>query len=150
MRTLSKILATLWIIGKSPIAPGTVASLLGVGLYLVVYKSIFAYLSVTIFLLVVGFISSIHAERFFSERDPHAIVIYEFSSMLIVYLFLPFSIGIIILGFFLFRLFDIVKPPPIRKLESLPGGYGIMLDDIASAILTNLILRIVILSGISI
>ena len=62
--------------------------------------------------------------------------------MLLVYLFVPFSAKFLITGFILFRIFDIFKIPPIKKLQAYPAGYGIMLDDIAAAILTNIVLQV--------
>ena len=139
---ISKLFATVFYVGFVPVAPGTVASLLGVFLYLLVRNYPTLYFSLTAILLAVGFWSSTAAEKNFSKKDPRQIVIDEFSSVLLVYLFIPFSLKFLIIGFLLFRFFDIVKIPPIKKLEALPGGLGIMLDDIAAAILANFILQV--------
>ena len=142
MQKISKFFATVFYVGFAPVAPGTIASLLGVFLYLIVRNYPALYFSLTAILLALGFWSSSVAEKNFSKKDPQEIVIDEFSSMLLVYLFIPFSLKFLIIGFLLFRFFDIVKIPPIKKLESLPGGSGIMLDDIAAAILANLVLQV--------
>ena len=142
MQKISKLFATVFYVGFVPVAPGTVASLLGVLLYLVVRNHPALYFSLTVILLAVGFWSSTVAEKNFSKKDPRQIIIDEFSSVLLVYLFIPFSLKFLIIGFLLFRFFDIVKIPPIKKLEALPGGLGIMLDDIAAAILANFILQV--------
>ena len=142
MRKISKLIATVFYIGYFPIASGTVASLAGLAVYVLVRDNTSLYFSLTILFLVLGFWSASSARQYFRDRDPHEIVIDEFSSMMLVYLFIPFSAKFLIAGFLLFRLFDILKLPPIKRLESLPGGYGIMLDDIAAAILTNLILQV--------
>jgi len=55
---------------------------------------------------------------------------------------IPYSITNIFLGFLLFRFFDILKPPPIRRFESLPGGLGIVTDDVIAGIYANIILQI--------
>lgn len=143
MQKIGKFLATLSFVGFIPFAPGTAASLLGVGVYLLVKGNTPLYLSLTAAFLTLGFWSSSVAEKAFKTKDPRQIVIDEFSSMLLVYLFIPFSLKFLIIGLALFRFFDIFKIPPIKKLQRLPGGYGIMLDDIAAALLTNIILVII-------
>lgn len=141
MQKISKLIATVFFIGYSPLASGTVASLAALFLYILIHGNIIAYFSLTAFLLIAGFWSSSKAGRFFTDRDPSEIVIDEFSSLFLVYLFIPFNPKLLITGFLLFRFFDIFKIPPIKKLESLPGGFGIMCDDIASALLANIILH---------
>ena len=142
MQKLSKLVATLFFIGYVPIASGTVASAVALAFFLLVRENTYLYLSLTAILLIAGFWSSSVAVKGFKERDPHPIVIDEFSSMFLAFLFVPFSIKLVITGFFIYRFFDITKLPPLKKLESLPGGWGIMLDDIASAILTNIVLQV--------
>jgi len=143
VRKIAKLIATVCYVGYIPLAPGTVASALGVGLYFLVRADNLAHLLLTFLFLILGFWSSQAAlKEFPGKNDPREIVIDEFSSMLIVYLFIPFSLKFVILGFLIFRALDIFKIPPIKKLESFPGGYGIMLDDIAAAIFANLILQL--------
>lgn len=144
VQKINKSIATLFFIGYTPLAPGTLASLIAIAVYFLVKDNAILYLFLTLFSLVMGFVSSSAAERDFSEKDPPQIVIDEFSSMLLVYLFIPFSFRLLVIGFLLFRFFDILKIPPIKKLQSLPSGYGIMLDDIAAAILTNIILQVLV------
>jgi len=62
---------------------------------------------------------------------------------LITMLWLPKTVLFIVLGFFLFRFFDIVKPPPIRLLERVKGGYGVVLDDVLAGVYVNIVLQIV-------
>jgi len=143
MQKISKSIATLFFVGSSPVAPGTMASLLAVGVYLLIKGNTFIYFSLTIFLLVLGFWSASRAERSFSKKDPSQIVIDEFSSMLLVYFFIPFNVKFLIIGFILFRFFDICKISPLKRLQTLPAGFGIMLDDIAAAILANLLLQVI-------
>ena len=144
MRRVGKLFATLFYIGYCPIASGTVGSLAAVICYLLLKDNFPLLACVTVSTLAIGFWSSSIAEREFSRKDPPEIVIDEFASMLLAYLFLPYSAGVTIAGFFIFRFFDIAKIPPLRKLEALPGGYGIMLDDIGAAILTNIALRVIV------
>ena len=91
---------------------------------------------------MLGFWVSKKAEEEFNAKDPRQVVIDEFSSQLLVFFFIPFSTLNVLVGFFLFRFLDVFKLPPIKKLERLPKGWGIMLDDIAVAIFANLILQI--------
>jgi phosphatidylglycerophosphatase A len=81
------------------------------------------------------------AERHFRRTDPGHAVIDEVVGMLVTLAFVPVGPGGAIAGFFLFRLFDIVKPWPVRDLERLPGGVGIMADDVLAGIYGNLALR---------
>lgn len=141
MRKIYKYIATLFIIGYIPYAQGTIASALAAVFYILFKDSYFYYLSIAV-ILVVGFWSSERSADEFKVKDPPEIVIDEFSSMLLVNLFMPYSITRLITGFVLFRVFDILKTPPLRKLESLPKGSGIMMDDIGAAIYANLILQI--------
>jgi len=142
MQKISKLIATLLFIGYIPFLPGTAGSILAIPLYLLVKGNISVYIGVTLFLLILGFWSSNRACKEFSRIDPPQIVIDEFASLLLVYLFVPFSVKALVIGFLLFRVLDIIKLPFIKKLETLPGGYGIMLDDIAVALLANMILQV--------
>jgi phosphatidylglycerophosphatase A len=90
-----------------------------------------------------GFIASGRVEKIMGEKDPGEIIIDEFSGMLISLYRIPPSMGYVVTGFLLFRFFDIVKPKPIRNLEKLKGGIGIMSDDIIAGVYTNIILQFV-------
>ena len=137
-----KNLGTLFGIGYLPIMPGTYASLAGLLLYLLIRRNLFIYLTVTTIVIVVGFIVSNKAQNIFKTKDPSKFVIDELCGILIVYFFIPFKISNIILGFIIFRLLDILKVYPIYKLERLRKGWGIMLDDIAAGVFTNIVLQI--------
>lgn len=78
------------------------------------------------------------------SNDPSEIVIDEFVGTLITFLFIPINIKTIILGFLLFRFFDILKPYPIKKIEEIGGSAGIILDDVVAGIYANLMLRFLI------
>ena len=141
MRKISKLIATVFFIGYIPFGQGTAASLAALPIYILVRDNLILYFLLVVFSLAVGFWSSSVAEDSFQKKDPPQIVIDEFSSLFLVYLFIPFSLKFLVTGFLLYRVFDIFKIPPIKKIQRLPAGYGIMLDDMASAILTNLILQ---------
>lgn len=78
------------------------------------------------------------------HEDPGVVVIDEAIGYLVTVAALPHGFWTAVAGFFLFRLLDIVKPPPCRWLEKLPGGWGIVLDDVAAGVYGQLILRLVI------
>ena len=75
------------------------------------------------------------------DPDPQCIVIDEVCGMFVSFLFIPMGWESVIAGFLLFRFFDVFKPPPIRLLERVPHGFGIVLDDVAAGIYANLVLQ---------
>ena len=89
------------------------------------------------------------AAAFIGKKDPSEVILDEFAAMPLVFLFNPHVYGgatslvFILLGFLFFRLFDITKPFGIKALEKLPGGFGIVLDDVMAAIYANLALQAV-------
>lgn len=147
-KKIESLVATVFYAGYFPVASGTIGSLLGMLLYYFVRDNAILCLVLGIVMFALGLLSSDSYEKRVKKNDPHEVVIDEFASVFIVYLFIPFSWDIFIVGFFIYRLFDITKPPPIKSLEKLPGGLGIMLDDIFAAVYTNLILRLLIYSNI--
>lgn len=132
--------------GYLPKAPGTFGSVVGIILYLGLrYLSPVLYaVTVTTLILVACWISTL-AETIFQAKDPQKIVIDEVVGMLVTLTLVPFSWQSVIAGFVLFRLFDIWKPFPVRWLQDhLPGGWGIVMDDVMAGIYANLLLRIVV------
>ena len=143
MRTFLKNIATLWFIGYLPVAPGTFGSLFAFALFVLLQPSLSAHFILLAILTVVGVISSHIAEILLHERDSGHIVIDEVCGYFVSVLFLPFSMSYAVAAFFLFRFFDILKPFPIRQIESaMKGGIGIVTDDILAGIYTNLILQV--------
>jgi len=129
-------------VGYLPFAPGTFGTLAGLVVMVILRPALPLHIALSVFSIIIGVISSTHAERLFNKKDPSYVVIDEFAGYIVSLLFLPLSWGYIIAAFFLFRIFDIIKPPPLRKLEySLKGGFGIMADDIGAAVYTNLLLQ---------
>jgi len=130
-------------LGLMPIAPGTFGTLAGVGIYLLVSPYPVIYWVITAFVIVSGIWGSGKAEsNIFHSKDSPEIVIDEVAGFLVSMAFFQRSDGYIyvIVGFLFFRLFDIWKPWPIKKLQSLPGGWGIMLDDLLAGLYTNIVL----------
>ena len=82
-----------------------------------------------------------HAEN---HSDPSQVVIDEIIGQMVCFLWVPVSIVSLIAGFLMFRFFDIVKPFPVRTLERLPGGLGIVFDDVAAGLYTGVSLSILV------
>jgi phosphatidylglycerophosphatase A len=98
-------------------------------------------------LLIVGAWSGSVAERHFKATDPGPVVVDEVLGMLVTLLAVPVGWGAVLIGFFVFRLFDVIKPYPANRLERLPGGLGMMADDLMAAVYANLVLRAVLSAG---
>ena len=143
MDRLGVLCATCAYLGYVPIAPGTFGSALGLMLFWAVRSSGSAGIEATVMavLFAVGVWSGTVAERHFRGVDPGPVVIDEVFGMLVTLAFLPVSMTGAIVGFFVFRLLDIVKPWPARRFEALHGGLGIMADDGMAAIYGNLLMR---------
>ena len=137
--------ATGAFVGKVPFAPGTFASLPGlIVCYFLSLTSVSAAALVAIALILVAVWVSEHAEKLMGEKDPGSVVIDEVAGMVITMMGIPFGVVTAISGFVLFRLLDIVKPPPVRFFQDdLPGGAGIVMDDVAAGIIANILLRLV-------
>lgn len=149
MRTLAKVLAVFFGLGLAPVLPGTVASAAATVLHVVLLRglAVAAYGLLVVGLFFVGAaVSGVYAAEL-GRPDPGRIVIDEVCGQLVALAFLPPGWLPAGLAFVLFRFFDIIKPGPIRRLERLPGGWGIMADDVgaglAAAALTRLALLVV-------
>lgn len=149
MRNLVKTLSSVFYLGYSPIAPGTNGALVGVAAYLLLKDNLIAYSAVLAFCIFFGFFLCNKAEEIFGEKDSKKIVFDEAVGALITFYMVfynePAKIVYIIIGFLLYRGFDIVKPFPIRRLENLKGGWGIMMDDIVAGVYSNICLSLIIL-----
>jgi phosphatidylglycerophosphatase A len=135
---LKTVIATGFYIGYLPLAPATFACALSIlaWYFLLPYKVIYIALFAVLFFW--GLIVSNDLEPLMG-KDPRPIVIDEYACYLIPLYFTSRSILPLAVSFVLFRLFDILKPFPLRKLEDLPGGWGIMLDDLGAALYATVI-----------
>ena len=135
--------ATGFGVGYLPLFPGTFGSLLGLFLFLPL-RSLPPISYALFFLLFVGLgvYTSDACELLFRKKDAGEIIIDEIAAMLLVLPFLPASAGWWIAGFIAFRFFDIAKPAPIRTFEKLPGGWGVMADDLVAAGYAIILLRV--------
>ena len=142
---LAVVVCTFGYIGYFPVAPGTAGSVAGLVLYGLLrwlQAPPAAEAAVIALLFGIGVWSGTHAERYFGSTDPGPGVIDEVVGMLITLFMLPATWGIVIAGFFVFRVLDVVKPFPARRFESFHGGMGMMADDVMSALYANVAMRI--------
>jgi len=139
---LIKGIATVFGVGYLPVAPGTWATAVGVVIAFYLGDNLPAFTILLVVLLFLGIMTSGILEKQAKQKDPGFIVIDEVVGVMIALWGLPLIWSVMICGFFLFRAFDMFKIYPINKLESQPGGWGIMLDDCMAGVYTNIILRI--------
>ncbi len=149
MTLVSRALATLFGVGRFPGAPGTAASAAAAVLYaLVLHRWPWPfYLLFLVALFLLGAATSAAYAAEVGQADPRPVVIDEAFGQLLALFLVPGAWLPLAAAFLLFRFFDIIKPFPIRKLEHLPGGWGIMADDAAAGaaagIIVHLIMRFV-------
>lgn len=139
---LSEIFASVFFIGKTPFAPGTAGSLAAFGIWYWIKPGLELHylITITVVIFILGVITSSIIEREMNEEDPSRIVVDEWVGQWIAFWFIPYSLGYGIAAFCLFRLFDIWKPGPIRKLDKLANGWGVMMDDVAAGFASGIIL----------
>lgn len=137
-----KVAATGFGSGFMPFAPGTAGTIVGIPLYL-----IFSHLSCPFYLIWALLLSSFavyvsgKAEEIFNEKDSSSIVIDEIAGLQFTMFLVTPTASHMFCGFLLFRFFDIIKPFPCRFCERrLPGGYGVVADDIAAGVYANILL----------
>jgi phosphatidylglycerophosphatase A len=143
MNRVGLFIATCGYLGYVPIAPGTFGSAAGLAVFFAVRStgSMSAELASIIVLFAVGVWSGTLAEHHFGGIDPGPVVLDEVVGMLITLAFIPVNVTGAIVGFLVFRLFDVLKPWPSARFEHLPGGLGVMADDGMAAIYGNLVMR---------
>jgi phosphatidylglycerophosphatase A len=138
---LGLAIATVLGVGYAPVAPGTFGSAAGLLVWWLLPASTAVQAVVIVAIFVAGSWGGSVAERHFGRTDPGQVVIDEVMGMLITLFLNPVGWPGALAGFLLFRVFDVIKPWPANRLESLPGGVGVMADDAMAAIYANLTLR---------
>ena len=143
MRRFIFLLATGFGVGYSPIAPGTLGTLLAIPIYYFLSEMSFPLYELTLitFFFLSSWISE-RAEKYLGRRDDPRIVIDEMMGFFITMLWVTKAPFFILVGFILFRFFDILKPFPIRRFEKVRGGFGVVLDDVMAGIYANIILHV--------
>jgi phosphatidylglycerophosphatase A len=143
---LATFVATAGYVGFVPVAPGTFGSAVGLLVYAAVRAtgSWAAEAAAIAAALIVGIWSAEHVERQLG-KDPGPVVIDEVLGMLVTVAFLDVNVMGAVVGFFVFRVLDVIKPPPAARLENLHGGPGIMLDDLMAGLYGHVAMRALIL-----
>jgi phosphatidylglycerophosphatase A len=139
---IARIIATAFGAGYSPIASGTAGSAVAV---LILWLIPFSQLGIILFFLAVTLIgtwASHVVEAAVGDKDPGIIVIDEVAGMTLSVLVLPLTVPVLLAGFFLFRVFDVVKPFPAGRLQSLRGGIGVMIDDLFAGLYALVVLLV--------
>lgn len=143
MEVLVRVIATGCYTGYSPAAPGTAGSLLALLLcWTLAPVTTLPYMSLIVVAIPIGIWSAGRAEQRFGHDAPQ-IVIDEMIGMFVTMLALPRTLLALGLGFVLFRLLDIVKPFPAYQSQRLPGGLGVVIDDVIAGVYANVLVRAV-------
>lgn len=150
MNFLARIISTGMGVGYFPLAPGTMGALAILIVYWICPEiNSLQLLLIVIGLSAIGIYTATITEKEMKNRlgqdngsDPSIIVIDEIIGMLIAVIAIPKTTFFLIAAFILFRIFDIAKPYPIRKMEKFPGGWGIVLDDVIAGIYANIVIQI--------
>jgi phosphatidylglycerophosphatase A len=148
MRALIIFLATGAYSGYSPVAPGTAGSIVGLIVLWLAFAPLWNHSQpMALVAFAAAFAASCpiagKAEEIFGERDCSKIVIDEVLGMLATMFWNPLSYAWALVGFLLFRIFDVIKPFPANWIDrKVPGGAGVMLDDLVAAIYANIVLQI--------
>jgi phosphatidylglycerophosphatase A len=131
---LAILIATAFGAGYSPIAPGTAGSAVTVVLLWLIPFSRAGLVLFLVAVVVVGTWAAHVAERRLGGKDPGAIVIDEVAGMTLSVVAFPLTPGVLLAGFLLFRVLDVLKPPPARGSQRLAGGVGVMVDDVIAGL----------------
>ncbi|MDA1306428.1 MAG: phosphatidylglycerophosphatase A [Acidobacteria bacterium] len=135
MSRLAVAIATVGGAGFFPFAPGTVGSAIGVVLYMATRHWPASWqIGLLVGVTLVGIWASGVAATALKREDPGPVVIDEVAGQLVTLCLTGANLWGAIIGFFVFRVFDIIKPPPARQLEDLPGGVGIVADDLMAGV----------------
>ena len=143
-RVAAEWIGTVFYIGKLPLAPGTWASIFAVLCWYFLFQSVnhFVLPAISIFLFLIGGIASDTIVKHSKEHDPSRIVIDEWVGQWVALSMMPINIMTGVVAFVSFRIFDIIKPGPVRKMEKIPGGWGIMADDVMAGIMAYFVVLI--------
>jgi len=139
------LISSIWFgVGLIPGMPGTCGTIAAIPLYAAGSLLGPYYLFAILFIIAVGAIWSSHrSQRILGSDDPPFIVVDEVAGFLVTIAFIPFTWSSVAGGFFLFRFFDILKPPPIKSTEKkFKGGLGIVVDDLVAGVYAHISLRV--------
>jgi phosphatidylglycerophosphatase A len=148
------LVATFFGIGNLRPGPGTWGSAAGLLLWWAIAYQLPsatrmpAVIALALIATLIGIPAATQVARSFGKKDPQFVVIDEVAGQLITLIAVPVTWKTFLAGFILFRAFDIVKPPPVRQLEKLPEGAGIVLDDVAAGLYALAVMQILLRSGL--
>jgi phosphatidylglycerophosphatase A len=147
MRLLCRVFSTLFGIGFFPKAPGTVSSAVALLAYVLLMHRLPwpAYIGFLIALLVLGGLASAVYAADVGQADPQRVVIDEAFGQFLALFLVPVGWIPLTAAFVFFRFFDIIKPCPIKRLERLPGGWGIMADDAGAGLAAGVLVHVLLL-----
>jgi phosphatidylglycerophosphatase A len=155
MSAMREWIVTFFGAGKSPVAPGTAGSLATSAVLCLLFHAFHTPVSFNLTLIVLMLLASAAAVMLgpwaighFGRKDPGPFVLDEVAGVCLTMLFLPVRAGlpelwVVLTAFVAFRIFDVWKPPPCHQLESLPQGWGILMDDLMAAVYANLLSQLV-------
>lgn len=146
---LIKLLATGFGAGLAPLAPGTAGTLVGV-LICLVFSPLhwLLRLLIVIFLLVLAIYIAGRAEQVYQKKDDQRIVIDEIAGFQVAMLPIAITGLHLLVGFVLFRIFDIWKPFPLRNFQQFPGGWGVVADDIGAGVYAGFLMLLLVFFGV--
>jgi len=148
------LIATFFGVGYLRPGPGTWGSAATVILWAALAQALTPALRTPIafalaaFVTLIGIPAATRVARASSNKDPQFVVIDEVAGQLIALIAVPLNWKAFLTGFILFRAFDILKPPPVRQLEKLPEGTGIVLDDVAAGLYAFVVMQLLLRSGL--
>jgi len=146
--------ATFFGIGRLHPGPGTWGSAATVLLWAAAFHALSPNLrtptaiALAVLITLVGIPAATRVARASATKDPQFVVIDEVAGQLIALIAVPLAWQTFLAGFILFRVFDIFKPPPVRQLEKLPEGSGIVLDDVAAGLYALVVMQLLLRSGL--
>jgi len=146
---LIKLLATGFGAGLAPVAPGTTGTLVGV-LICLIFPSLhwLPRLLIVIFLLVLAVYIAGRAEQVYGKKDDQRIVIDEIAGFQVAMLPVAITGLHLLVGFVLFRIFDIWKPFPLRNFQQCAGGWGVVVDDIGAGVYAGAVMLMLVFFGV--
>ena len=153
-KSWATVIATFFGVGRLWPGPGTWGSGVTVLLWYAACRAlapnlrIAATIMVAILVTLIGIPAATRVARASGKKDPQFVVIDEVAGQLIALIAVPLAWKTFLVGFILFRAFDITKPPPVRQLEKLPEGTGIVLDDVAAGLYALIVMQLLLRSGL--
>jgi phosphatidylglycerophosphatase A len=141
-RRLATFVASVAYLGYSPFAPGTAGTLGALVVYWWLLPADYYFvLGAAAAAAAAGIWAGGVAEKVWGRKDPGRVCVDEFAGYFVAVAFLPKTLAYAVFAFVLFRAFDVLKPFPAGRSQRLPGGWGIMADDVVAALYANLVLQ---------